>query len=205
MMLRWTWLRTPRRCAMAGQFNFATFYPRILWRWLSSRVWSGRRESNPRMQLGKLDVSQNHQEDSCKTEPLAPQRHQRVRGEKQNCPVAFPLSAAASAVYDKINAAESADELDNLARSVWAHWPGALTEDEANFLANAIDQRRPVTFDRPSRTGAGLASAVGGLRGRIGSRFAPRPCRRRLGDEELTRRRHRKRMLGGSSAMPDTI
>ena len=31
------------------------------------RYWSGRRESNPRMQLGKLTVSQGLSELSCKT------------------------------------------------------------------------------------------------------------------------------------------
>src|ERR1700752_1239077 len=46
--------------------------------------WSGRRESTPRMQLGKLDVSQAYQALSCKTADNSPQSDQRVRGEKQN-------------------------------------------------------------------------------------------------------------------------
>ena len=37
------------------------------------------------------------------------------------------------------------------------------------------------------------------------SRFTPRPCRRRLTDQERVKRRDRKRMLGGSSALPDTM
>ena len=37
------------------------------------------------------------------------------------------------------------------------------------------------------------------------SRIAPRPCRRRLSSEERITRRHRKRVLGGSSALPDTL
>jgi hypothetical protein len=37
------------------------------------------------------------------------------------------------------------------------------------------------------------------------SDFTPRPCRRRLTDQERTKRRDRKRMLGGSSALPDTM
>jgi len=37
------------------------------------------------------------------------------------------------------------------------------------------------------------------------SRFTPRPCRRRLTDQEPVKRRDRKRMLGGSSALPDTM
>src|SRR5450759_3481107 len=33
-------------------------------------IWSGRRESNPRMQLGKLDGSQTYQLHSCKTKRI---------------------------------------------------------------------------------------------------------------------------------------
>jgi hypothetical protein len=46
--------------------------------------WSGRRESNPRMQLGKLDVSQSQPELSCKTPDLPLQSGQWVTGQKQN-------------------------------------------------------------------------------------------------------------------------
>jgi hypothetical protein len=46
--------------------------------------WSGRRESNPRMQLGKLNVIQTHQYDSCKTAPPDVQLHQRVTTILQN-------------------------------------------------------------------------------------------------------------------------
>lgn len=119
---------------------------------------------------------------------------------------ALALSPGAALVYDNINAASSPDILDNITRAIWHDWgKGAFTDDEATFLTAAVDRRRPVTFHRPSRNGAGPARAVGGLMGRIGSRFAPRPARRRLTDEERTKRRHRKRMLGGSSALPDTI
>jgi hypothetical protein len=40
---------------------------------------------------------------------------------------------------------------------------------------------------------------------RASSAFLPRRCRRRLAAEERIERRNRKRMLGGSSALPDTI
>jgi hypothetical protein len=120
--------------------------------------------------------------------------------------LANQLSLGAALVYDNINAASSSDSLDNIARAVWHSWgKGALTDDEATFLNVAIDRRRSITFHRPSRNGAGPAGAVGGLLGRIDSRFKPRPARRRLTDEARTKRRHRKRMLGGSSAMPDTM
>lgn len=116
------------------------------------------------------------------------------------------LSLGAALVYDNINAAASPDMLDNIARTVWHDWgKGGFTDAEASFLTGAIDRRRPVTFNRPSRNGAGPARTVGGLLGRIGSRFNPRPSRRRLTDEERTKRRYRKRMLGGSSALPDNL
>ena len=39
----------------------------------------------------------------------------------------------------------------------------------------------------------------------LARRFLPRRCRQRLAAEERIKRRDRKRMLGGSSALPDTI
>jgi hypothetical protein len=115
------------------------------------------------------------------------------------------LSPNATRVYDSINAVTSPDVLDNIARAVWHDWgTGAFTDDEATLLTGAIDQRRPITFHRPAR-GAGAYNPAGRLLARIGSKFTPRPCRKRLSDEERTKRRHRKRMLGGSSALPDTL
>jgi hypothetical protein len=120
--------------------------------------------------------------------------------------MALALSATATRVYDSINAVTSPDVLDNIARAVWRDWgKGAFTDDEATLLTGAIDQRRPVTFHRPARGGAGGYNPAGRLLARIGSKFRPRPCRKRLSDEERTKRRHRKRMLGGSSALTDTL
>ena len=45
------------------------------------------------MQLGKLDVSQDHQDHSCKTAASSPQSHQGVASAKQNHP-AFPIILA---------------------------------------------------------------------------------------------------------------
>jgi hypothetical protein len=116
------------------------------------------------------------------------------------------LSPNATRVYDSINAVTSPDVLDNIARAVWHDWgKGAFTDDEATLLTGAIDQRRPITFHRPARGGAGAYNPASRLLARIGSKFTPRPCRKRLSDEERTKRRHRKRMLGGSSALPDTL
>ena len=119
---------------------------------------------------------------------------------------ALALSPTAARVYDSINAVTSPDVLDNIARAVWHDWgKGAFTDDEATLLTGAIDQRRPITFHRPARGGAGAYNPAGRLLARLGSKFTPRPCRKRLSDEERTKRRHRKRMLGGSSALPDTL
>jgi hypothetical protein len=119
----------------------------------------------------------------------------------------------ASCVEDRIaciSAATSPDILDNVAKVIWADWgKGLLTDDEASSLTAAVDQRRPVTLYRPSPNGAGSARQVGNLVGRIGrrlgSRYTPRAARKRLTDEERTNRRCRRRMLGGSSAMPDNL
>ncbi|UVO27031.1 hypothetical protein [Bradyrhizobium arachidis] len=111
------------------------------------------------------------------------------------------LSPIAAAIYDSINGALSPDQLDNFARSVWHHLSrGVLTDDEATFLSNAVEKRRPL---RAVNLAAGVM--VGKTAARMFSRFAPRACRRRLTDHERTKRRHRKRMLGGSAVMPDNI
>jgi len=109
------------------------------------------------------------------------------------------LSVNAAAIYDKINAATSPSELDELSVAIWKiYWPSFIGDADAQYLTEAIQQRKP---SRVSMT----ARPVSALRGRVSSRFAPRPCRRRLTTEERAKRRDRKRMLGGSSAMPDTM
>jgi hypothetical protein len=110
------------------------------------------------------------------------------------------LSPAATFVYDKLNAATSPAELDQILDAIWRlHWPrGELSSTEAQYLTEAVERRKP-------RRGTIAAQPISKLQGRLSSRFTPRPCRRRLSSEERTKRRHRKRMLGGSSAMPDTL
>jgi hypothetical protein len=66
----------PKRPDGVATAGHALFY--------EERGWSGRRESNPRMQLGKLDVSQSEPELSCKTPEFARQRDQWVRSPLQN-------------------------------------------------------------------------------------------------------------------------
>jgi hypothetical protein len=109
------------------------------------------------------------------------------------------LSVNAAAVYDKINAATSPSELNELSVAIWKiYWPSIISDADAHYLSEAIQKRKP------SR-GSITARPVSALHGRVSARFAPRPCRRRLTTEERAKRRERKRMLGGSSAMPDTM
>jgi hypothetical protein len=109
------------------------------------------------------------------------------------------LSVHAAAIYDKINAATSPSELEELSVAIWKiYWPSIIGDADAQYLTEAIQQRKP---SRSYMT----ATPVSALRGRVSSRFAPRPCRRRLTAEERVKRRERKRILGGSSAMPDTM
>jgi hypothetical protein len=107
------------------------------------------------------------------------------------------LSVNAAAIYDRINAATSPDELDEVSEALWKiYFPAGLSDAEANFLSEAIHKRKP---NRRSMT----ARPVAALHSRVSSRFKPRPCRRRLTNEERTKRRNRKRILGGSSGMPE--
>lgn len=111
------------------------------------------------------------------------------------------LSPAASVLYDAINAAGSPDQLDNLGRAVWHHWgKGEFSDDEATFLNGAIDKRRPA--GRSSPVGHLKTGALGRTASRLGSRFTPRQ-RPRSPDRKASR--DRRRRLGGSSALPDTL
>ncbi len=116
---------------------------------------------------------------------------------------ALALSPGAALVYDNINAATSPDILDNITRAIWHDWgKGAFTDDEATFLNSAIDKRRPLGRRISSAPGAVTMKAVGKLHGRLGSRFTPRQ-RPRSPDRQASR--DRRRRLGGSSALPDTL
>jgi hypothetical protein len=113
------------------------------------------------------------------------------------------LSPGASLVYDNINAASSPDMLDNIARAVWHDWgKAAFTDDEATFLAEAIERRRPISFRRPSHAGSGPCRPIGRLLGRLGSRFNPRRPQR---SPDRAASRQRRRTLAGSSALPPGV
>jgi hypothetical protein len=117
-----------------------------------------------------------------------------------------PLTALgpfASAMYDSINGAASPDQLDNLGRTLWHRWgKGEFSDDEANFLHSAIEKRRPLGRRSSSVDGVVTMKPIGRLHGRLGSRFTPRQ-RPRSPDRQASR--DRRRRLGGSSALPDTL
>ncbi|BBF94901.1 hypothetical protein [Blastochloris tepida] len=101
-------------------------------------------------------------------------------------------SLTASTLYNHINAARSPDQLDNLCSALWRHQgKGEISYDEAVFLESAIGKRRPW---RPS------GMKIGPLRGRIGSIFEEPRKPHRSHDRKASR--ERRRMLGGSGAIP---
>jgi hypothetical protein len=105
------------------------------------------------------------------------------------------LSPAAAALYDKVAAAPSRDDFAELLNLIWRHyWPSELTDEEAESLTEAIENRKA---KRP-----GGAASPSALNSRLLSRFKPRQ-RQRSPDRQASR--DRRRRLGGSSALPDTL
>ncbi|MGY3586685.1 hypothetical protein ACVIGB_004256 [Bradyrhizobium sp. USDA 4341] len=107
------------------------------------------------------------------------------------------VSTAAAALYEIVNSATSPDELDTLLDAIWRrHWPvGAISGDEAQFLAEAIQKRKP-------QRGFVAQSSVGKLHARVSSRFTTRQ-RPRSPNRQASR--DRRRTLGSSSAMPPAM
>lgn len=125
-----------------------------------------------------------------------------VSGDVANQSLRRLASAAANTLYDEITRAQSGEQLDHVARWVWRGFgEGTICDEDANFLQDYIERRRP----RNRATAPGWGEPLAKPAGRVGSRFMPRPHRKRLSDPERTKRRHRKRMLGGSSAMPPNL
>jgi hypothetical protein len=109
-----------------------------------------------------------------------------------------PADIAAKVLYDGINGCQNPDQLDAMARLIWERYgAGAVNDDEASYLASCIERRRPLS----RRTSTGKFAAIGRMNGRI-SRFLPRQ-RQRSPDRKASR--DRRRMLGGSSALPDNL
>jgi hypothetical protein len=110
------------------------------------------------------------------------------------------LSSPAANLYDRLNGTSSVDEIDNVVRASCALWgDGRISDDEAQFLHGAADKRRPLGR---RNGGTGQHKPIGWLMGRLGSRFTPRQ-RPRCPDRKASR--DRRRMLGGSSALPDNL
>lgn len=111
------------------------------------------------------------------------------------------LGPVASALYAEINAAANAEQLDGIASRLWPLWSaGQIPDDEADFLSGAIEGRRPNAGARARAAGARVEPPR--LNARIGSHFPPRQ-RSRSPDRQASR--DRRRRLGGSSALPDTL
>lgn len=103
------------------------------------------------------------------------------------------------AIYDTINTCSDIHHLDEAARLLWkGYGEGAIGDAEATYLSSCIDRRRPMG----RRTAPGHATQPGRLNGRIMGRFASRQ-RQRSPDRKASR--DRRRMLGGSSALPDNL
>jgi hypothetical protein len=108
------------------------------------------------------------------------------------------LNPASRALYEGINACQSADQLDVAARLIWERYGvGAVNDDEASYLTSCIERRRPLS----RCTSPGQFAPVPKMNARI-SRFVPRQ-RQRSPDRKASR--DRRRMLGGSSALPDSL
>lgn len=113
------------------------------------------------------------------------------------------LTPAAAHFYDRLNAARNVDEIDGIVRGMWAAYGNAeFGDEEAAFLQEAANSRRPLGRTASSVPGAVTMKPVAKLRGRLGSRFTPRQ-RPRSPDRQASR--DRRRRLGGSSALPDTL
>jgi hypothetical protein len=105
------------------------------------------------------------------------------------------LGLAAKAIYCDINACQSPDHLEATTKLIWERYGfGLLSDDEASYLTSCIERRKPVSW----RTKAGKFAVLG----RRLSRFIPRQ-RPRSPDRKAAR--DRRRVLGGSSALPDNL
>jgi len=104
------------------------------------------------------------------------------------------LGAAARNLFNVINACTTDLQLDEAAMLLWGSaWPKRVDDNEASFLSECIEGRR--SHRRPT------ARAVGTIAGRI-SIF---PARQYQTSPDREASRNRRRILGGSSALPDGL
>jgi hypothetical protein len=109
------------------------------------------------------------------------------------------LGEDGKAIYERINACTNPDQLDGIMKLLWSEWhpSGAVNDDEAQLLTEAVERRRP-TGRLALPVGGGMAN-VGRLTARVQRRFTPRKPQR---SPDRKASRERRRMLGGSSCMP---
>jgi hypothetical protein len=107
------------------------------------------------------------------------------------------LGAFASALLKDISLCSNPDQLEDAGRRLWKAWGvGQVSDGEGAYLQSLIERRRPLRHTTSSATLAGRFA------GRLCSRFTPRQ-RQRSPDRKASR--DRRRMLGGSSALPDNL
>jgi hypothetical protein len=108
------------------------------------------------------------------------------------------LGAAATAIFEIVNLCSDPDQLDEMSRLLWkGYGEGKISEGEATYLSSIIDRRRPLR-----RTALWHSKPLGTSASRLCGRFTPRQ-RQRSPDRKASR--DRRRMLGGSSALPDNL
>jgi hypothetical protein len=104
------------------------------------------------------------------------------------------LGAAARDIYAVINDCRTSERLDETARLLWQGYGfGRIDDNEATYLSLCIEARRPER--RPAH------KPLGRLLGRL-SVF---PTRRYQASPDRAASRSRRRILGGSSALPDQL
>lgn len=117
-----------------------------------------------------------------------------MTGALQTAPSAVLQSAAALKLYTDIHSCQSPDQLDAVGSLLWgANATGHVSDGEAAFLDGCIRARRPPS----QRAATGRFTVPGRL-----SRFVPRRPQR---SPDRRASRDRRRMLGGSSALPDNL
>jgi hypothetical protein len=109
------------------------------------------------------------------------------------------LGVAGRAIYDVINVCSNPYQLDEMGRLLWKGYSeGSIGEHEAGYLSSMIERRRPLG----RRTAPGHTTPLCKVAGRLWSRFTSRQ-RQRSPDRKASR--DRRRMLGGSSTLPDYL
>lgn len=111
----------------------------------------------------------------------------------------LPNSEIADQMHKTISGATNSDQLDHAVKTVWARYgAGALSDQQASDLVAYAQSRRPSALAGSVQA---MSSARRGLARQI-TRFISRkpPC-----SPDRLASRQRRRKLGGSGCMPDTL